>query len=97
MIQLICYLVIAANPYSDGDDLCYFVTINPVNFEIVYSGISTRKVSFYFINDNKFYSSHKRSDSWNKSSKQHFNAIAFLIVTLVFLQKLECLQITYWY
>jgi hypothetical protein len=41
--------IIAANPYLDGDDLCYFVTINPVNFEIVYSGISlTRKVLFYF-------------------------------------------------
>lgn len=51
--------IIAANPYLDGDDLCYFVTINPVNFEIVYSGISfNQKGSFStFINDNKFYSS----------------------------------------
>jgi hypothetical protein len=51
--------IIAANPYLGGDDLCYFVTINPVTFEVIYSGISfNQKGSFStFINEKKFYSS----------------------------------------
>lgn len=50
--------IIASNPYLNGNDLCYFVTINPVNFEVIYSGISfNQKGSFStFINGNKFYS-----------------------------------------
>ncbi|SHM36529.1 hypothetical protein [Flavobacterium xinjiangense] len=52
------FAVIASNPNLNGDDLCYFVTINLVNFEVNYTGISfNQKGSFStFINDNKFYS-----------------------------------------
>jgi hypothetical protein len=51
--------IIASNPFIKGDDLCFFVTINPVNFEVNYSGIYFNQKGSVstFINENKFYSS----------------------------------------
>ncbi|TRX03142.1 hypothetical protein [Flavobacterium gawalongense] len=44
---------------DDSKSICYFVTINPTTFEVIYTGISFNQKSSFstFINGNKFYSS----------------------------------------
>ncbi|RVT76458.1 hypothetical protein EOD40_08095 [Flavobacterium sufflavum] len=52
------YGIIISNPYSETNNVNYFVTINPSTYEVQYSDISFSQKRLYstFMNDSKFYS-----------------------------------------
>ncbi|MGM8363464.1 hypothetical protein ACSV4D_16240 [Flavobacterium sp. ARAG 55.4] len=51
------YGIIASNPYSESDNINYFVTINPSTYEVNYSNISFSQKNIYstFSNGSKIY------------------------------------------